>query len=519
MNHNILVVDVGTQSLKASIISSDGGILQFHQVKYEKPYLSPKEGYAEQDPEYYLKKLCEATRILKDKSSQLMETVQAMTIVDFRDSSVILDEKDKPIRNSILWLDQRITRLKGKNLKPWEKMLFTIVGMKDTVKYNSERTASFWLMKYEEESWKKMKTYAPIGAYFNKRVTDNLVVSSADCVGHFPINFKKGEWLFKGHPKYDVFGIPRESLPKLVPVGNIIGYVTEEFSKESGIPQGIPLYASGSDKACETFGNGCIDKRQASISLGTACTIDVVDNKYSEPETFLPSYQAPYKGSFDLEIQIYRGLWMITWFEEQFASQDRIDAEKCGMSLEDYLENQIEKIRPGSDGLVLQPYWGPGLKRPNAKGSIVGFSAVHTRYHIYRAILEGIAFALREGLEEIMRKTKVMPDYLVVSGGGSRDMTMLRIIADVFGIEVRQSALTESSTIGGAMSVFLADGTFKDPQEASKAMVKHATIVKPNQENHRIYDDLYHNVYLKMYPSMAKVYQNIKDFFLENAGE
>lgn len=519
MNHNILVVDIGTQSLKTSIISSEGEILCFHQIKYEKPYLSPKEGYAEQNPDYYLQKLCEATRILKDESSELMSSVQAMTIVDFRDSSVILDENDRPIRDSILWLDQRIVRLKNKNLKLWEKMLFTIVGMKDTVKYNSERTASFWLKKYEKESWEKMKTYAPIGAYFNKRVTDQLVVSSADCVGHFPINFKQGKWLIKGHPKYDVFGIPRKSLPKLVPVGNVIGYVTEDFSKQSCIPNGIPLYASGSDKACETFGNGCIDKRQASISLGTACTIDVVDQKYSEPETFLPSYQAPYKGSYDLEIQVYRGLWMITWFEEQFASQDRVDAEKCGISLEDYLEKQIEKIKPGSDGLVLQPYWGPGLKRPNAKGSIVGFSAVHTRFHIYRAILEGIAFALREGLEEIIRKTKTMPDYLVVSGGGSRNLTMLKIIADVFGIEVRQSALTESSTIGGAMSVFLADGTFSCPKEACENMVKQGMVVKPNAENHRIYDDLYRKVYLKMYPSMAKLYQNIKDFYLENAGE
>ena len=517
--HNILVVDVGTQSLKASIISQNGEVLCFRQVRYEKPYLSPKEGYAEQNPDYYLDELCVATRALNEENPEQMASVKAMTLVDFRDSSVILDENGKPIRNSILWLDQRVTRLHGKNLKLWEKLLFDIVGMKDTVKYNSERTASFWLMKYEKENWEKMKTYAPIGTYFNQQITGNAVVSSADCVGHFPIDFKKGKWFFKGHPKYDVFGIPMNALPKLVDVGSVIGYVTELFSRKSMIPEGIPLYASGSDKCCETFGNGCIDKRQASISLGTACTIDVVDQKYSEPEAFLPSYQAPYKGSYDLEIQIYRGMWMVTWFEEQFASKDRIDAEKMGMSLESYLESKVKEIRPGSDGLVLQPYWGPGLKRPNAKGGIVGFSAVHTRYHIYRAILEGIAFALREGLDEIVRKTKTVPDYLVVSGGGSESNVLLQIIADVFGIEVRKSALVEASTLGGAMSVFLADGTYSTPEEAVKNMVKEGEIIRPNSESHKIYDKLYRNVYLKMYPSLSEIYRNIKYFYLENVGE
>lgn len=519
MNHNLLVVDIGTQSLKASIVSSEGEILLFEQIKYEKPYLSPKDGYAEQSADYYMDELSLATNRLFDKSPELMNSIQGMTIVDFRDSSVILDENGKPIRDSILWLDQRITRLKGKNLKLWEKLLFGIIGMNDTVKYNSERTASFWLMKYEKENWEKMRTYAPLGAYFTQCVTGNLVVSSADCVGHFPIDFKKGKWFFSGHPKYDVFGIPRKALPKLSPVGSVLGKVSPEFSKRSKIPAGIPLYASGSDKACETFGNGCIGKNQASISLGTACTIDVVDQKYSEPETFLPSYQAPYPGSFDLEIQIYRGLWMVTWFLDQFGYEDKVEAQKRNISIEDYLEEKIATIHPGSDGLVLQPYWGPGLKRPNAKGSIVGFSAVHTRYHLYRAILEGIAFALREGLDEIRKKTRTDIDYIVVSGGGSKNRTMLQILADVFGIEVRQSTIVESSTLGGAMSVLLADGTFSSPEKAVEALVKKGETIKPRKGAHKVYDDLYHNVYLKMYPSLKDVYRDIKDFYIDNVGE
>lgn len=519
MEHNLLVIDVGTQSLRASIVSSNGNIALFKQIKYDVPFLSPKDGYAEQKVDFYIDQICLATKNLKEQSPMLMKSLEGVVIVDFRDSSIILDENKKPIRNSILWLDQRVTLLNGKNLKLWEKLVFKIVGMSDTVKYNSERTASFWIKKNEPENWEKMKIYAPLGAYLNYRITDNLTVSSADCIGHYPINFKDGKWLGKLNPKFDVFGIPRDSLPPLTPVGKQIGKITAEFSKISSIPEGIPVYASGSDKACETFGNGCIHLNQASISLGTACTIDVVSPKYLEPESFLPSYQAPYPGAYDLEVQIYRGLWMVRWYKEQFAYQDKLEAEKLNMSVEDYLEYKIKEIKPGCDGLVLQPYWGPGLKRPNARGSIVGFSGVHTRYHIYRAILEGVIFALREGLDEIYKKTKTKIDQLVVSGGGSRNVTLLQMIADIFGIKVIQARTSETSTLGGAMSGFLASGVFKTPEEATANMVKRGTIFIPRKEVHKAYDRLYKTVYLKMYPSLKDMYKNLKYFCLETDGQ
>lgn len=518
MSSNLLVVDVGTQSLRTSIVTKTGEVVFFKQIKYVEPYLSSREGYAEQDIDFYPDELAKATALMKKEDPLVFASICGMVVVDFRDSSVILDANKKPIRNAILWLDQRVTLLHNKNFKWYEKLLFSVIGMSDTVKYNAERTAAWWLIENEPENWSKMKYYCTFGAYFNYRITGNLVVSSADCVGHYPIDFAKGKWFPKGHPKYDVFGIPRDALVPLVEVGQVIGKVSHQFSELSGIPEGLPVYASASDKACETFGNGCIAKNQASISLGTACTIDVVDSKYSEPETFLPSYQAPYPGDFNLEVQIYRGLWMIKWYIDQFGAADKKDAFEAGMSMEKYLDKKIKDIPPGCDGLTLQPYWGPGLKRPNAKGAIVGFGAQHTRYHIYRAIIEGVAFALREGLDEIVKKTHKKPDYLVVSGGGSDSDIVLQILADVFDIEVHKSATPQSSTIGGAMSGFLANGTFKTPEEAVAAMVKPGYVIKPNTANVATYDKLYKKVYLKMYPSLKKIYSNVKYFTLETNG-
>lgn len=516
----MLVVDVGTQSLRASLIDKTGKVLAFSRKKYDPAYYSPREGYAEQDADFYLHVLCQATNDLKNTNSNIYDNLKGFVIDGFRDTSVILDENKKPIRNAILWLDQRVTVIPHmRNLKFYEKALFNLVGMYDTVKYNAERTVSYWIKENEPQNWAKMKYYCPISAYFNYKITNNLAVSGADTIGHYPINFKKGTWLPSWHPKIDVYGIPLDKVPPVVPVGSVIGTVSKEFSLASGIPEGINVYASGSDKACETFGNGCTDEDVASISLGTACTIDVVSHKYSEPETFLPSYQAPYKGYYDLEVQIYRGLWMVKWFTDNFGSVDIKDATKAGMTIEDYLNMKITKIHPGCDGLVLQPYWGPGLKRPNAKGSIIGFSGVHTRYHLYRAIIEGIAFALRDGLDEIRKKTHKMPKYLVVSGGGSSSDIFCHIIADVFGIDVHRALNAESSTLGGAMSGFISNGTYKTPQETIKNMVVPGDVIPYDKGNHEIYDRLYKKVYLKIYPSLKTVYNNCKHFYLESNGE
>lgn len=513
---NRLVIDIGTQSLRAAVINRRGDTLAFSQKKYPSAYNSPSSGFAEQDADFYLEELCLATNDLEKNHPGLLSSILGRTMVPFRDTAVLLDKDKNPIRPCILWLDQRIERLHEKNLKWYERILFRAIGRKDTVIYNSERTATHWIKNHEKVNWAKRKYYVPLGGYFNYKVTGNLVCSTADTIGHYPINFKTGKWYGKIHPKQDVFSIPYSALPELVEPSSVIGKVTPEFSKISSIPEGVSVFACGSDKACETFGNGCRDKTTASISLGTACTIDVVDSKYSEPEKFLPSYITPYKGGYDLEVQIYRGLWRLRWYLDNFGANDRIEAEKLNRKVEDYLDRQVSKIAAGSDGLVLQPYWGPGLKRPNAKGSIVGFSAVHTRFHLVRATYEGLAFALREGLDEIRKKTHRKPDYIVLSGGGSRNDVIPQIRADVFGIECHISSTPESSSLGGARAGFVSAGVYDTPKDAVKNRVKEGKVILPNPLNHAVYDRLYHDVYLKRYPSLKKIYNNCKKFYLDN---
>lgn len=510
-SHVILAIDVGTQSLRASLVDEYGNICNIATRNYQEPFRVPQSGYAEQDADFYYRELGRAVRQLRDENPVLFSQVKSMVVATFRDTAVVLDEDKKPLRPMILWLDQRMARLEGeKHIPQFNKMLFYMVGMWETVKLNSRRTAAMWLRENQPELWKKVKYYVPLGAYLNYKLTGELKVSDSDVVGHYAFDFKHRKYYGEKSLKYSVFGIDREMNAELVKTGDVIGTINSKSSRETSLPIGVKLIASGSDKACEVLGNGCIEGSKAAISLGTACTINIPCDRYVEPEPFLPAYGAAYPGSYNDEVQIYRGFWLLKWFAENFASYEDLDsAREKDLPLECLMDHRIEDIVPGSDGLLVQPYWGPGLRRPLARGAMVGFRDFQDKNHIYRASIEGIAFCLKEGMEEMNHRMHNKVKSIVVSGGGSRNDIIAQILADIFNLPVTKTMTTESTTIGAAMAGFLAEGVFETPREAVESMVHYKTTFMPNKENVKIYARIYKEAYLKLYPKLDKIYEKL----------
>ena len=501
--------------MRCSIFDSEKGLLLINSIKYDHLILEAHDGTCEVDPDFYIKTMAELSQKLKKEDESIFNSVEAVVVIDIRDSCIVLDENKKPISKAILWLDKRRVELNGSNFNIFEKLILKAVGLYESAVKNSERTFCQWIKKNNVEMFKKMKYYIPLGAYFNYKITNNLVISSADCVGHFPINFKTGKYFSKNHLKTKIFAVPIESLPPIIKTGDVIGHVSEEFSKLSGIKAGLPLVASGSDKSCETLGNGCIDSTSGSISLGTACTIDICGNKYKEIYPFLPSYKAPYEGSFNYELQLYSGFGLITKFIKEFVTvKEKEEAEKLNISVEQYLDLQLPKTPPGNYGLVLQPYWYPALERPEARGSMINFTLNHSKHNIYRAIIEGEAYCLREGLDNITKKTHTKVNKLIVSGGGSVSNHICQIIADVFNIEVYRNSFKESSSLGAAICGFLYLKEFNNPKEAVDKLVKYSVSFKPNYEYHKKYDYVYKNIYLKVFDSVKKIEANTKKYNL-----
>ena len=509
----MLAIDFGTQSVRASLFNKRGELVCIYKKKYDPAYFSVKPGYAEQDPEYYFSCMCEVTKQLANEHPDLLDDIVGMGTCFFRDSIVILDKDNHVIRPAILWLDERRADCKNK-LPLLSRIAFKLVGMSNTIELNRRRSMANWIKENEPDNWAKTDKFMMISTYINLRLLNKYVDSPAAQVGHAPIDFKRSCWYKKdNHLKGQIFGVPRKMLCDLVPVGEVLGTIDERAHQLTGLPVGLKVFASGSDKSAETLGVGAMDGKTASISYGTACTVEVSTKKYSDAEPFLPAYPAIVKGYFNLDVQVYRGYWMLNWFSKEFGANESLEAQIQNKLTLELLNEAMLKINPGCDGLVLQPYWGAGLRRPLAKGSIIGFSDTHTHIHLYRAIIEGIAYCLKEGLELFEHKRlhhKV--DRIRISGGGSQSDAICQITSDIFGLPVSRVQTYETSSLGVAIAGFIASKEFNNVDEAIKAMVHQSDEFYPNKENHKKYDYLFKHVYLKMYPNLKNVYKDIKEY-------
>jgi len=507
----VLTLDFGTQSVRTSLIDDKGNMVCKEKLAYSPVYYSSQPGFAEQDPDYYWECAKTCLKNLTKQNPEEIKRICGATITTFRDSSVQLDENLKPIRKMILWLDQRMAQ--GKEKLPFmDWVIYSLIGMKQTIVFNRSRTVAHWLKENEPETWNKTYKYVNISSYLNYKLTGNLVDSCASVIGHYPIDFKNRRWYKESFLKARIFGIPNRMLCELKQPGEILGVISPEIAKECGLPEGIQVYATGSDKACETVGLGALRNDCAAISYGTACTVEVSNTKYHEPEPFLPAYPAAVPGWYNMDVQIYRGYWMLTWFTQQFSKELDEEAKIQKKAIEEIMNSSLEDIPPGSEGLVLQPYWGPGLSRPLAKGAIVGFSDIHTREHLYRAIIEGIAYALKEGLQGIEKSQCKKVKEILISGGGSRSDAICQITADIFDLPVKRVQTSETTSLGAAISTFVACGHYSNVEIAMKNMSHITKKFNPNEVAVQQYDYLFKKVYLKMYPQLKEVYRDINHF-------
>jgi sugar (pentulose or hexulose) kinase len=508
----VLAVDCGTQSLRALIFEKNGQILAQETLVYETSYLSSEPGYAEQSPEFYYQTLCQATRALKEKQPELFAKVEALVLTGIRDSVLCLNSSMRPITPCILWLDERLAECK-KPMPFLYRAGFALAGMSECAAYSREHSVCNWIQQNQPEIWEQTYKFIQISGYLIYRLTGVLADSVASQIGHLPLNYKKKKWMSKWNIKYAVFNVPAEKFPALAMPGEVLGHITQGASRESGLPAGLRLIAAGSDKGCEGLGSGCIDGSTASLSFGTTCTVQLTTEKYVEPQRFLPAYPAVLPGKYNPEIQIYRGFWMVTWFKEQFARMEAQAAAGFAGTAEQMLDESLRFTPPGADGLLVQPYWGPGLKTPEARGAMIGFHSAHTREHIYRAIIEGLCYALRDGLEEMSRRAGVRPKALTANGGGAKSDAVCQIAADVFGLPVYRVQTHETSALGAAAVGFFGLGEYRSVQEAAQKMAHRKKAFLPDAQNHALYDEIYQKVYRGMYEKMRPMYRNMRGIY------
>ena len=510
MKDLILTIDNGTQSLRALVFDGQGTLIDKERVVFSE-FSAPKPGWVEQDPEDFWSALCQTCQALWQKGID-KSRIAGVTVTAQRGTVINVDQAGKPLRPSISWLDQRKTENQP-DLKGAWGMLFKVTGLRNTIRYFQSEAEAIWLIQNQPELWEKTHKYLFVSGYLNFKLTGEFNDSLGSQVGYLPFDYKKHRWAPQWDWKWKALPIRPDMLPDLKAPGQVLGEISRQASVETGLPEGLPVYAAAADKACEVLGSGSLDPSMGCLSYGTTATINVTSEKYMEAIPLLPAYPSAAPGYYNMEVQIFRGYWMVSWFKDQFGFPEAKKALELGLPPEALFDDLVNQVPPGSMGLMLQPYWSPGLRKPGpeAKGAIIGFGDVHTRAHLYRAILEGLAYALKEGKEQIEKKTKIPITRLMVSGGGSQSDAAMQLTADIFGLPTARPNLYETSGLGAAIDVALGLGFHSDIHSAVHEMTHQGDVFEPNSQHHQLYERLYEEVYKKMYPKMRPLYERIRD--------
>jgi sugar (pentulose or hexulose) kinase len=335
-------------------------------------------------------------------------------------------------------------------------------------------------------------------------------------IGHLPFDNKRRAWMKQSDMRRLIFSVRDDQLFDLVDPGATLGAITAKAAEETGIKAGLPLIATGSDKGCETLGLSCLSEEAAALSFGTTATVQVSTRRYFDPTPNMPAYAGVVPGYFNPEVQIYRGYWLLSWFKREFAAKENAQAQAMGVSAESLLDARLNEIRPGCDGLIFQPYFTPAFTMPHAKGAVIGFSDHHTKVHLYRAIIEGINFALMQGLDTLQRRGGLTTRHVFVAGGGSRSDEVCQITASQFGLPVYRTQTHETCGIGQALCAFVSAGVFSSYEEGLARMVRVKDEFLPVKADHAIYRDLYERIFVKMFGKLSALYQEIDEIISES---
>ncbi len=506
----LLALDQGTQSSRAMLFDASGELVGRYQQPIQ-PYRDGGPGHAEQHADYFWRQLSLACQGLWEDHGELRQRVVAVALTTQRASVVCLDQAMTPLRPVVIWLDQRRTD-DYPRLPAYWRWPVAALGQGETLRKFQAKAECNWLAAQEPDLWARTDSYLLLSGYLTWRLCGQRRDCTASQVGYLPFDYKKQCWASPGDMKWHALRVRREQLPELVPPGRPLGAITEAAAADTGIPAGLPLIACGADKACEVLGSGAFEPDTGHLSYGTTATFNTCNAAYVEPIPFVPAYGAAAPGRYNSEIIVQRGYWMVNWFKQQFAAEEVRQAEQLGVPAEQLFEQLLEASPPGALGLTLQPFWNPGVRvpGPEAKGAIIGFGDVHTRAHLYRAIIEGIAYALREGRERLEKRNRTPVRRLLVSGGGSQSDAVMQITADLFGLPAVRPHTFETSGLGAAINAAVGAGLFDDHAAAVAAMTRPGRRFDPRPAETALYDQLYRRVYRRLYPRLGPLYRAIR---------
>ena len=503
MRKKLLIgLDVGTSGAKCILVDDKGAVLASSTQEY--PLSTPKPGWAEQNPQDWWDAVVRGLKVILPKANVPKDQIAGVSFSGQMHGLVALDKDLNVIRPAILWCDSRTQ-------KQCDWITEKAGGLSGLLTYtNNQMLAGYtggkliWFKEEEPELFAKMTRFICPKDYIRLKVCGELAIDASDASGTGFFNTRERVW---ADDLIALAGLDKAIFPDVIESTDLAGHVTRACAEETGLPEGLPVYAGGGDAVIQTTGAGLVKPGVVGVVIGTAGNVSMALDKY---------FDNP-KGALQMFCNNAPGLWQAIgctlaaggsyrWYRDTLCEMDCAVARHLGVNAYDAMGAQAERSRPGSKGGVFLPYLTGErcpYPDPNARGAFYGLSLSTSRGDMNRAVMEGVTYSLRQ-VGDLMR-TLAAPEKIYVSGGGSTSKLWRQIVADVFRLPVyTMSAASEGGAYGAVLVAGVGAGVWKDLREA--AGVLHVeTSTEPNPANYAAYEDSF-GIYARLYGALKPVF-------------
>ncbi len=506
----LIGVDLGTTGTKTAIFDIGGNLVA--EAYEESKLYYPKPGWVEQDPDEIYGSAVRTIRQCLEGSGIDPGNVAGIAFDGQMAGIGSVDEDwDTPtVYDS--WLDTRCGSYIPR-LKEYEERIISLTGGPPTFSHGAK---ILWWMHEQPEVFDRISKFVVPGGYVAGRMA-GLKGEEAfmdRTYLHFTCfsDTKTGKW---SDELIDIFGIDKTKLPRIVDPWEIVGKISREAAAATGLKTGIPIAAGCGDQAANMLGAGMVSPGMVFDVAGTASVFAVCVDDFVTDTRYKTLFTAPLAipGLYYSLAYINGGGLNLRWFRDELASYEKAEAEATGENIYQVLDQMASEVSPGSDKLIFQPHLGGRVcpSDPNTRGLFVGLNWSHTKSHLYRALMEGVAYEyayylgiVRGLLPELdVRETRVI-------GGGARSRLWNQIKADVLGVPYVNLNREEFGVLGSAILAGYTAGVFDDMAETSQSFIQTTTRVEPIMENHKYYQALVKE-YIELFEVTKPIFDALAD--------
>ena len=483
-----LGIDLGTSAVKLLLLDKNGKIVKTVSKEYGVNYLN--SNWAEQNPEEWWSAVCHGLKDILDEN--IKEELKSISFSGQMHGLVILDEEDKVIRPAIIWCDQRTEKeCIELNSLPW---LGKVTGNQALTGFTAPKI--LWLKNNEYENFQKIKKIMLPKDYIAYKLSKIHGIDVSDASGTLILNVLERKW---AKEMIEYLGIREENLGKVFESMEVIGNIDKEIAKSFGINEDVKIVIGGGDQAVGAVGVGAIKEGIISVALGTSGVVFSSTAEYRADKNYRLHSFCDANGKYHQMGVMLSAAGAFKWWVE-----DVNESKDYG-----YYNEIAEKVEVGSKGLYFLPYL-IGERTPhndsNVRGSFIGLTHNHKKGEMTRAVLEGVAFALRDSFE-LLKEMDIKVEKIRVSGGGAKSLLWKQILADVLGKTVVSiDSAAEGPALGAAILAAVGARRYESVEKACKEIINEVETCEPNLENVIIYD--------RKYKKFKRLYPMLKEFYL-----